>query len=1050
MDDNPQNENPNNDSNLKETAKEAAKGAAKEAAKKTGKQAAKQVVAVIARFAIPILLPIIAIILIIVIVAGIIHEIFVSEGTEREGDWTSVPYAASQFSTEITIDPDGTIRTSMTAQEIWDKLIESDSQVTEWLDGPEDLLKLMNAELTTKYPDTRPNPDDPIDWDKINSDVESNATQGIIKFRRAQNDGSQITLTYVDPDTFYGWVEEYNMTGSESAKNNALTHFTMTKSPTFSNLGGASLDYNGKDIITDISERIIAATKTTGFAGDGKCQAWVRKVYANAGLGNVYFNTAYEAAKANIISTDVNNIPVGAAVYATGTGPAGHVGIYIGNGQVMDNITGGLRVTTLEKWIAEAERLNYPLDGKVGWLGWGWQAGQPTQIISQEEPDDENESTNTTDQDATEGDTGEIDDEEAQEAADEYISQKLSLDDVLFIGDSITVGLSQLLPNSTVVAEVGSTPSQWVPGSSNWNKLPEDSDAIKAVCIMLGVNSPTQTEQMKQLIDALVSKYPGKTIYVQKVLPVTVKYHYNDYNAMNDYIDAYNSEIEAFCNGKTNVKFIDTSTGYVNSDGSGIVSLFDNEGLHPLDYQQLKENIEKAINGISGSANEANQSTFSSDYQVVVATWNETEVKVTSNDPQADTTGSKTQSMSTSKVDYQTMVSGYTMPFNYLWAFIVIGQDKNFAMDLADLVFGSEIVFTVFDNLTVTVNENTENYTRNITINTSEGPKTETRSYYRTTTTTYRTNTIQTKLTYANVWIVEYSQEFTREGTENGGNRYVESPPNIREKTDPEADEDNFVTLFNKWDNRGTTSNIVSGAEWLIDILERNEDTSNTFPDLTRYLIYKATGKDLGVTEFDFSAFDPKNFQSVSVTIEGGNVQEKVWNALRAQGFSEYAVAGAMGNIQHESGFNNNSIEGGYTEYNGGIGICQWTNYPRTNTVGSGARNQRLKDYAASKGTTWQDVDTQIEFLITELNGGVGPAQGFAVNQLLNYRGYNGDSWRNASSPEDAAVAFCWSFERPGSPNLSARQQSARQYYEMYKGTSANTNNDEQTETEEE
>ena len=46
---------------------------------------------------------------------------------------------------------------------------------------------------------------------------------------------------------------------------------------------------------------------------------------------------------------------------------------------------------------------------------------------------------------------------------------------------------------------------------------------------------------------------------------------------------------------KTNVKFIDTSTGYVNSDGSGIVSLFDNEGLHPLDYQQLKENIEKAI-----------------------------------------------------------------------------------------------------------------------------------------------------------------------------------------------------------------------------------------------------------------------------------------------------------------------------------------------------------------------------------------------------------------------------------------------------------------------
>lgn len=1039
MDDNPQNENPNNDSNLKKTAKEAAKGAAKEAAKKTGKQAAKQVVAVIAKFAVPILLPIIAIILIVVIVAGIIHEIFVSEGTEREGDWTSVPYAASQYSTEITIDPDGTIRTSMTAQEIWDKLVENKSQVTEWLDGPEDLLKLMNAEITTKYPDTRPNPDDPINWDKINSDVESNSTQGIIKFRRAQSDGSQITLTYVDPDTFYGWVEEFNMTGSESAKNSALTHFTMTKSPTFSNLGGASLDYNGKDIITDISERIIAATKTTPFAGDGKCQAWVRQVYANAGLGNVYFNTAYEAAKANIISTDTNNIPVGAAVYATGTGPAGHVGIYIGNGQVMDNITGGLRVTTLEKWIAEAEGLNYPLDGKVGWLGWGWQAGQPTQIISQEEPDEEVESTDSTEETETDEDTEEINDEEAQEAADEYVSQKLSLDDVLFIGDSITVGLSQLLPNSTVVAEVGSMPHKWVPGSSNWNKLPEDSDNIKAVCIMLGVNSPTQIDEMKQIIDGLVSKYPGKTIYVQKVLPVTVKYHYNDYKVMNDYINTYNKEIEAFCNGKTNVKFIDTSTGYVNSDGTGIVNLFDDEGIHPRDYQQLKDNIEKAINGISGSANEANQSTFSSDYQVVVATWNEQEIKVTSNDPQADKTGSKTQSISTSKVDYQTMVSGYTMPFNYLWAFIVVGDNKDFSMDLADLVYDSEIVFTVFDNLTVTVNEQTENYTRYITVNTKDGPRQEKRSYYKTTTTTYRTNTIQTKLTYANVWIVEYSQEFTREGRENGGNRYVESPPNIREKTDPNAKEDNFVTLF-RGKSRNTTGNIVSGAEWLIDILERNDDTSNTFPDLTRYLIYKATGKDMGVTDFDFSIYDPKNFQSVSVTIEGGNVQEKVWMALKNLGYSDEAVAGAMGNIDYESaGFSTIAVENGGTGE--GIGLCQW----------SWGRKDKFLGYVAHKGVNWTDEDTQIEFLIAEISG-QGPAASFADRRI---RGYiieekitaTHDDWQNATSIEDATLQFMRFFESPRSRiSLSDRIDRAQKYYNQYKGMQNTERNNEKAE----
>lgn len=1038
MDDIPQ----NNDSNLKETAKQAAKEAGKEAAKNTTKKAAKKVFFNIGKFLLPILIPVILIIIVIIIVSSIIHELTLQDGEEKEGDWSSIPYAASQYSTEITIDKDGTIRTSMTAQEIWDKLIESNSKVKEWLDGPEDLLKLMNAELVTKYPDTRPNPDEPIDWDKINSKVDSNETQGIIKFKRAQSDGNTITLTYADPDTYYDWIEEYNMTGNETAKNNALTHFTMQKNQIINNSSGVSLEYNGTDIMTDISERIIAATKITPWPGAGKCQSWVRQVYANAGLGNVGYSTAYEAAKANIISTDMNNIPIGAAVYATGSGYAGHVGIYIGNGMVMDSVNSGLKVRSLSEWVAEAERLNYPLDGKLGWLGWGWQAGQPTKILSQGESSNNSETENS--EETTE--------EEQEEAANEYVNQKISLENVLFIGDSITEGLknSGLIPGASFSAKTGVAPSYWL---ERVDSLPQNSDNIKAVCVMLGVNNPSQTEQMKQLIDALVNRYSGKTIYVQRVLPVTIKY--NNYTQMNENINAYNEEIKAYCSSKSNVEFIDTSEGYVNSNGVGIVDLFDSMGVHPLNYEQLKENIEKAINGLGTPANEANQTSFSSDYQVVVATWSETEVKITSNDPSANKTGSKTYTMSTRTIDYQTMVSGYIMPFNYLWAFIVVGQNKDFSMDLADLVYDSEIIFTIYDNLTVTTDVQTENYTRKETVQTEEGPKTETHSYYKTTTTINRVNTIEAKLTYANVWIVEYSQEYTYQvpkkettdestGSTTETTKYEGAPANIREKTDPNDSEPNFVTLFRKSENRNTAGNIVSGLEWLIEILERNDDTANTFPDLTRYLIYKAANKDTGITEFDFSIFDPKNFQSVSVSIEGGNVQEKVWNALISQGFSEYAVAGAMGNIEHESGFDNNIIEYGYTEYNGGIGICQWTNYPtRTTTTGDGARNQRLKDYASSKGKQWQDVDVQIEFLITELCGGVGPAQGFAVNQLLPNKGYNANSWKNASSPEEAAVAFCWSFERPKSPDVSVRQQSARKYYEMYSGTTPNSTEDE-------
>ena len=42
--------------------------------------------------------------------------------------------------------------------------------------------------------------------------------------------------------------------------------------------------------------------------------------------------------------------------------------------------------------------------------------------------------------------------------------------------------------------------------------------------------------------------------------------------------------------------------------------------------------------------------------------------------------------------------------------------------------------------------------------------------------------------------------------------------------------------------------------------------------------------------------------------------------------------------------------------------------------------------------------------------------------------------WENATSPEEAAEAFCWSFERPGVPRMEIRTQKAREYYEQFHG----------------
>ena len=455
---------------------------------------------------------------------------------------SNAPYAASTYTSSVTISEDGTINTSITAQELWDELVKNNSRVVKYLEGPEDLLKLMNAELITNYPDTRENPDEEIDWETLNKNVDSNEVQGIIKFKRAKDDGSNITLTFVDADTFYEWVEHYNTTGDEATREKILSHFTIEEG---SATGGSNvqLNYNGKDIITDISEAIVKAAQSTPSPGAGLCQAWVRQVYVNAGLPNVYYTGAYQAFQQTCVSTDVNNIPIGAAVYGTGSAnnPYGHVGIYVGDingdgkGEVMDNVSSGIRTQSLEDWIAwQVKAGNTQCGGTPGWLGWGWQSGSPSQILSDGNGGSDSGSTEE------DGALNELVGTNT-EAGDNTVTGNgtvKSLSDVLFIGDSITAGLknSGLIQGAQFYAEASTTPKDWL---ARVDTLPQNSDEIGAVCVMLGVNATNQTEEMKQLIDALASRYSGKTIYVQKILPVASTYTGMDYQTMNKNIEEY-------------------------------------------------------------------------------------------------------------------------------------------------------------------------------------------------------------------------------------------------------------------------------------------------------------------------------------------------------------------------------------------------------------------------------------------------------------------------------------------------------------------------------
>ncbi|MFQ6944267.1 MAG: hypothetical protein ACLRTR_07815 [Clostridia bacterium] len=81
--------------------------------------------------------------------------------------------------------------------------------------------------MVTNFLDTRKDPDAEIDWDSLNQDTNSKEVQGIIKLKRATAEGKTITMVYTDPDTFQSYIDEYNATGSETAKQQALKHFTI-------------------------------------------------------------------------------------------------------------------------------------------------------------------------------------------------------------------------------------------------------------------------------------------------------------------------------------------------------------------------------------------------------------------------------------------------------------------------------------------------------------------------------------------------------------------------------------------------------------------------------------------------------------------------------------------------------------------------------------------------------------------------------------------------------------------------------------------------------
>ena len=636
------------------------------------------------------------------------------------------------------------------------------------------------------------------------------------------------------------------------------------------------------------------------------------------------------------------------------------------------------------------------------------------------------------------GKTEEEKQEQEEEQEENSTEQEIDASKIFYIGDSWMEGLS-----GQPYTPDGGTNFYFLTGAAPGNNFFSESNLksniksdASAIVIMLGLNGQN-VSAMESTIDFLSSTYPDKPIFVLKVFHVGKKYHNSKSAAdnLNTAVDSYNSQISSYCSSKSNVVFVDTTTGLY--DASGYLSTeYSNETYYHLNnkgYQQWYYNIEQALKAgggartnitdqeyyrikyidsakfdemyaeyeSSGNRDVFKYFTLDEEGNAKIATWNKvTGVFTTQNgnrsigeiqslyDSRYQQTsgggaGFTEYTASITSINYKSMSEKYTMPFEYLWALLVEGEDYDFVERVANLTYNTEFNIGIYDCVNTSTDVQKNYYTRTVTRNrntTDESgnvtstPTTKTFQCVDTSTITTETDMTTYDIAYANTWIVEvwtkyiasnFSGEANKdvtimEGQKNNlseaelkdkldkfeenkdkdelinakegeeilintpnrketetteitetddmtineqtsvNNSYERSTSDVREKIDVEPNTgDNFVKALRESGNAYRVLTNHGTLVWLCEILEENEDTAEMI-DLTKALIQKAIDPNAEI-DFDFSIFSPENFNNASGGIYGDTIQDKVWFSLKAIGYSDEAVAGAMGNIDCES-----------------------------------------------------------------------------------------------------------------------------------------------------
>ncbi len=245
--------------------------------------------------------------------------------------------------------------------------------------------------------------------------------------------------------------------------------------------------------------------------------------------------------------------------------------------------------------------------------------------------------------------------------------------------------------------------------------------------------------------------------------------------------------------------------------------------------------------------------------------------------------------LSIQTIDYKSMISQYTTSCMFFIDTAMAVQNPKFMEAFVQMVKDSKITLNVMYNSSREVTTTT---TFHYETTTNEDGTTSKRLVSSTNVVTQESYTPTIMVSTAKTWIFSreagfkqtnlgptYSHSDTGSGEnrviidiESSGVSYSEETPKEEYNGGEKGEEGTFVGLLDKRfkipnsvNRRSAGPDLVSNYVAYFEFLSRSS-TTQAMENIMRYVLYKYTGKSYGVTEFDISLFEIKNFQAMGMT----------------------------------------------------------------------------------------------------------------------------------------------------------------------------------------